>query len=185
MRWRQHLGITRDSAGNRCNTALLLGSILPDWFERKNHHTTELVADKIFARCKFVSKLKHGFRRDFVIGTILHYAHDFVCCPHDVKYDDYLHHAIYEVSLQRYYLKYSSKNRRYSLESEHSIAGILNTSDKMDAVEIIKTFTSIAHSVHKAAVKSNSEWYLDEGIMYIDTMIARQLSYWLLKNFYT
>ena len=89
MRWVEHWTIAKDALAPRKSPGFQLGSILPDYFERKPIHrwrdNRELFLEKVDRVCK----MPPGFRRDWQMGTLAHYICDYCCMAHNDEYYRY------------------------------------------------------------------------------------------------
>lgn len=103
MRFVEHYNIAKEVSGGHYTIPYLLGSCLPDWFERFRLHRTKESLDIILNRIELVKKMQPGVTKDYLLGTIMHYLCDFSCYAHSDKYYDFLHHRIFEVKEQKYF----------------------------------------------------------------------------------
>lgn len=110
MRWREHFDVGKQVLWNRNSDAYKLGLLLPDWFERKHWHRTEDTLDMIVNRIEMTRKLEWGTRRDFVLGTIVHFLCDYCTYSHENMYNDFTAHAKHEIDGQKWYLRKRKRN---------------------------------------------------------------------------
>ena len=103
MRWIEHWKISK-MVLRRKSLCYQLGSILPDWFERRPRHTMEHSLDRVLKKIEKVQTMKNGRRRDYLLGTIMHYLEDYCCFAHnDNEYTKWYKHRVFEVQSQKYF----------------------------------------------------------------------------------
>lgn len=107
MRFISHWNIARDVAGEKSNLVYLLGSIFPDYVERFTRHRTNESLDIIEDRINQISSLKDGVKKQYLIGTVMHYLCDYCCYAHSDKYFELIHHRIFECKEQKFHIKNS------------------------------------------------------------------------------
>ena len=107
MRFKQHWLIAKDIAGDKANLAYQLGSIFPDYFERLHRHTMSCMLESIHKRIDKIQRMPDGLRKQYLMGTVMHYMCDFCSYAHnDDVYNKWIRHRLYELNEQRFFLKH-------------------------------------------------------------------------------
>ena len=179
MRWREHWGIGRDALWSRRSLAFQLGTLLPDWFERKPKHKSELTLHRICMRIAIARQMWDGARKDFVMGTIVHYLCDYCTYPHEYCYEDYESHARHEIGAQRRYKELHRNLVAYYSE----VADELSLADKYEYMYEGKTPKEII----QGCMRQLNDFIVKHGYSCDDSMfdeemfVARLLSYRILR----
>lgn len=103
MRWVEHYGIGKGSYGKGAPLMYKLGCLMPDWFERNKHHTYSETKEAFIDKVKTCLNELGEHKKDYVLGTIVHYICDYFCTSHDDTYSEYYKHARFEIMSQSYY----------------------------------------------------------------------------------
>lgn len=159
MRFYSHWNIARDVAGENSNLAYLLGSIFPDYFERLTRHRTYESLDKIEERIRYINSMEDGIKKQYLMGTVMHYLCDYCCYAHSDCYFEWIHHRIFECSEQKFY-KYNSKDKYIQRMNEFRTHTNVDVSKYLDRR-------------NQYIAKLNSDkWCKDKRIMKLDLFTA-------------
>ena len=184
MRWVEHWTIAKDALAPRKSPGFQLGSILPDYFERKPIHrwrdNRELFLEKVDRVCK----MPPGFRRDWQMGTLAHYICDYCCMAHNDEYYRYYRHRVYEVLSQKFFKRQRRSGgtdiyriRPQNLPAVPEPSGDLRT----DTAGLVEAYVKTLHE--RIAAFGSTEWFRDERCMDLDIryaygLLRAALVYW-------
>ena len=176
MRWVQHWCIGRDIKGHNASLVFKLGTILPDWFEISTPHKIETTFDMVLHRIMQVSKMTRGYKRDFLLGTIVHYIADYCCYAHlEGNYLDCIHHRQYETKSQRLYLKQNKYN--YILSMNNMYHEYTKHTDLYTVEDFIRYYKD--KLIRRKRV-NDIAWFNNVDVMKEDTFLAYNMLYGVL-----
>lgn len=160
MRFYSHWNIAKDVAGENSNLAYLLGSIFPDYFERLTRHRTCESLSKIEERIRYIDSMKDGLKKQYLIGTVMHYLCDYCCYAHSDRYFEWIHHRIFECAEQKFY----SKNSR-----DKYIQRMNTFCEKHKDIDVSKF---IKKRIKYIEDMNSKKWWIDKHIMKFDLSTA-------------
>ena len=176
MRFVEHWTIGKDALSTRRSFAYQLGSILPDWFERKPIHRWKDNKDRFLKKASMVRELPPGFKRDWTLGTLAHYVCDYCCMAHNEEYYRYVRHRIYEVQSQKFFKREHKRNglKIYRIRAEYlpeppAPTGIFEA----DVAALVETWVGKLHE--RIDALNSPQWYRDERCMSLDIRYAHAL----------
>lgn len=191
MRWIQHWKIGTECLGSSngsTSIAYQLGTIMPDWFEKQSPHTINKSLDIVLDRISILCRLpKSDIRRQFMLGTVVHFLTDFCCYSHtEQNYKKWIYHRIFEVKAQKLYC--SQKTYKYILNMDDFYNEFIQQCPKSDfGVYYYDTYKNIANfidyykdTIQYRYITPHIKWYYDETIMNKDTYCAYNLIYGVL-----
>ena len=187
MRWVEHWTIAKDALAPRKSLGFQLGSILPDYFERKPIHRWRDNRELFLEKVDRIRKMPPGFRRDWQMGTLAHYICDYCCMAHNEEYYRFYRHRVYEVESQKYYKRVRAERKpRYVaaqlrfLEQAKRLHPALfdgTLSDDDFRGEMLDLINSAVLSLHrKIEALNTAEWWTDLRVAELDV----RYSYYLI-----
>lgn len=181
MRLIQHWKIGKDCMGRYSSLAFQLGTILPDWFERKTMHRIDESLDLILNRLNIISRMPEGIKRDFMLGTVVHFITDYCCFAHvGNHYNNWIVHRIYEVKSQKLYCNQDTYNYILNMDNLYNkfIQEVTLTDNMYINIEIYLHY--IKNRLQYRYITPNMKWYRDTNIMNTDIIYAYNMVYGIL-----
>lgn len=177
MRWVEHWFIGKDAYAPKKSVPYQLGTVLPDWFERRLIHRWKETREDFLERAQQVAGMPSGFRRDWYLGTLAHYLCDYCCMAHNEEYARYYRHRVYEVQSQKYFLRIRKRKKEaiYHLkESELPSLPALSGDIRKDAAGLIEAYVGKLHE--RIDALGSDCWFRDRRIMALDIRYAHGLT---------
>jgi len=172
MRWIVHWKVGQAALHGRRSLAYQLGCVMPDWFEIRPIHRWKETGKKFLDRAVLVRRMKPGFRRDWLLGTLAHYACDYCTTAHQEEYYRFYRHRVYEVMAQRYFLRRSRKKPNWFVSGPAGVPEALR--DPRVSDRAFREALSAWIASHIDALKEriservSDAWYEDEKTAELD-----------------
>lgn len=182
MRWIQHWKIGKECLGRYSSLAFQLGTILPDWFERKHVHKIDDTLDLVLNRIDIISKMPRCIKRDFMLGTVVHFITDYCCFAHvDENYNSWIGHRIFEVRSQKLYL--ANDTYKYILNMDKFYNEFKQTKKITNNIyiDVLNYLHFYQNKLQYRYRVPHIKWYYDENIMKTDTYYAYNMIYGIME----
>lgn len=172
MRWKQHRMIGKDCFCNKPSLFFVIGCCAPDVLDFYRTHRAKETLDIFVKNSTKIRKMRNGFIKDYCIGVLSHYICDYCTQAHGEEYFRFFRHRVYEVQMQKYYLK--NYNEFYNLPNNNPIIipQILKVPGLNDElfVEKFRIFLEkyLLERNEKVKALESSKWYIDHRIMALD-----------------
>ncbi len=180
MRWMQHWTIGRDCLNSNFSLPFQLGCVLPDWFERHPIHRYSDNQDRFWDRVGKIRSMKSSAKREWYLGTIVHYICDYCTQAHNEEYYQLYRHRVYEVKAQKLFLKNHKEHKDTYIEyaKPHPIPHPTETIADLKAY-----LETTVQQLHNDIDQLNTpEWFTDERVMNLDIEYAYKLSTGMISS---
>lgn len=171
MRWVVHWRIGEAALAGRRSLAFQLGCVLPDWFELHPIHRREESGQLFLNRALSVRAMAPGWRRDYRMGTLAHFACDYCTMAHNEEYYNFYRHRIYEVLAQKYLIRRCKTDPSWFVSEALPLPAELGPSADDAAFrtalwDAVNTRVEILHEAI-AALRA-PEWFREERVAELD-----------------
>ncbi len=171
MRWVVHWIVGEAALRGRRSLAFQLGCLMPDWFELKPIHRWRESGSKFLDRAERVRSMPDGWRRDWLLGTLAHFACDYCTMAHNEEYYRFYHHRAYEVLAQNYLIRRCRENARWLQTGPAEMPAVLTSSADASAFRQALSVWVLDHTdaLHeKISELHTAKWYQDERVAELD-----------------
>ena len=188
MRWGMHWRIGRDSLTGRSSAVYQLGTILPDWFERHPIHRAEESLTRVLKKADRIRFMKRGIRRDWLLGTVMHYLCDYCCMAHGGEYYRFYRHRVYEVDSQIWFKQIHLQKRAFYMDEQRRfIAALPAVSHALSTTAMQMSSAGFQAELRRLILRTvavrqsridalgSGQWWTDRHIMSLDVRCAYQL----------
>lgn len=174
MRWGVHWRVAKAALKDRRSLAYQLGSVMPDWFETRPIHRWKESGKKFLDRAEKVRRMRRGWRRDYLMGTLAHYVCDYCTMAHNEEYFRFYRHRVYEVLAQNCLNRRCREDRDW-FEGERSTVPAVFRDPGTDDVtfrealtELVTEHTDALHGRIGLLQTAGWEWFRDERVAELD-----------------
>lgn len=175
MRFVMHRTIASDVFNDRGVFAFRFGCVAPDYAKWDRIHRTKETYDRTMDWYVSLQGLQMPRNRkaDFMMGMVCHFICDYCCHAHWDDFYSFIGHRIYEVELQKFYLKHRREILAW-YEEYRASAGTLyeefNKEPGREIREFLLSFLNRLNDENNGA--DDGKWYRSEKIMMNDIKAA-------------